>query len=159
MHCLFSACTDPPQLWRAGISLRGLSCWQSAGSRAHRLQESQHVALVVWRTVLVAPRLHKGSFQTRDPTPIPCIGRRIFNHWTHPISVLTARQFCGTQLVVSTGATLSPQPVCSLRGFPQREVAQGKAPASLFSNPSGCFPPFLSDLSGCPASRLEQKES
>ena len=110
------------------------------------------MASEVWSAVLVAPRLHKGSFQTRDRTHIPGIGRRIFNHWTHPLSVLITRQFCGTQLDVSTGTTLSPQSVCSLRG-------QGKAPASLFSNSSGCFAPFLSDLSGCPASRLEQKES
>ena len=117
------------------------------------------MASVVWCTVLVAPRLHKGSFQTRDGTHIPCIGRWIFNHWTHALSVLIARQFCGTQLDVSTGTILSPRSVCSLRGFPQHEVAQGKAPASLFSNPSGCFSLFPSDLSGCPASRLEQKES
>ena len=137
----------------------GFSCRQSAGSRAHRLQESQLVASGVWHTLLVAPRLHEGSFQTRGQTHIPCIGRRIFNHWTHPLSVLTTLQFCGTQLDVSTGATVSPQPICSLRAFPQRKVAQGKAPASLFSSPSGCLSPFPSDLSGCPASLLEPQES
>ena len=30
---------------------------------------------------LVAPP-HVGSSQTRDRTPVPCIGRRILNHWT-----------------------------------------------------------------------------
>ena len=137
----------------------GFSCRQSAGSRAHRLQESQLVASGVWHTLLVAPRLHEGSFQTRGQTHIPCIGRRIFNHWTHPLSVLTTLQFCGTQLDVSKGATFSPQPICSLRAFPQCKVAQGKAPASLFSSPSGCFSPFPSDLSGCPASLLKPQES
>ena len=37
-------------------------------------------AQYLWHTGLVAPR-HVGSSQTRDRTPVPCIGRWILNHW------------------------------------------------------------------------------
>ena len=35
----------------------------------------------LWRTGLLALQ-HMGSSRTRDPTCVPCIGRRILNHWT-----------------------------------------------------------------------------
>ena len=35
----------------------------------------------LWLTVLAAPR-HVGSSRGRDPTSVPCVGRRILNHWT-----------------------------------------------------------------------------
>ena len=53
-------------LWCAGFSLRWLLLLRSTDSR--------HVGLV-------APR-HVGSSRTRARTPVPCIGRRILNHWT-----------------------------------------------------------------------------
>ena len=56
------------QLWCAGFSL------QSAGSRASRLQCLQLKSLVAVQQV--------GSSETRDRTPVPCIGRRILTHWT-----------------------------------------------------------------------------
>ena len=69
------------QLQRAGATLHrgvrashchGLSC---CGARAPDTQAQQ-----LWLTGLVVPR-HVGSSQTRARTRVPCIGRRILNHW------------------------------------------------------------------------------
>ena len=60
-HAGFSSCgTQAQQLWLTG-------------SRAPAQQ--------LWHTGLVVPR-HVGSSQTRDPTRVPCIGRRILNYCT-----------------------------------------------------------------------------
>jgi len=42
----------------------------------HRLQQLQHIGLVVVAMGLVAPQ-HVGSSPTRDQTRVPCIGRGI----------------------------------------------------------------------------------
>ena len=42
----------------------------------HRLQQLQHIGLVVVAMGLVAPK-HVGSSPTRDQTRVPCIGRGI----------------------------------------------------------------------------------
>ena len=44
-------------------------------------QALEHAGWWLWCTGLVVPR-HVGSSQTRDRTCVPCIGRRILNHWT-----------------------------------------------------------------------------
>ena len=56
--------------------------FQSRGSRACGLQQLQHVCSIVWYTGLVVLR-HMESSWTRDRTCVPCIGRRIPNHWTN----------------------------------------------------------------------------
>ena len=79
LHCC------PPatlQLQRAGFSLQSSSfffffffvvilLWSSCS----RVQ-----AQSFWNSGLVAP-MHLKSSQTRDQTYVPCIGRRILNHW------------------------------------------------------------------------------
>ena len=56
--------------------------FQSRGFRACGLQQLQHVCSIVWYTGLVVLR-HMESSWTRDRTCVPCIGRRIPNHWTN----------------------------------------------------------------------------
>ena len=72
-HGLSSCSTLAPE--RVGFS--------SCGAWAQQLQlvDSRTWAQQLWRTDLVA-RHHVGSSWTRDRTRVPCIGRRILNHWT-----------------------------------------------------------------------------
>ena len=51
----------------------GFSCCR-AQALGHRVSGVAHSGLVASR--------HVGSSQTRDRTPVPCIGRQILNHWT-----------------------------------------------------------------------------
>ena len=78
-------CTGFLQLQQAGVTLRcgarashcgGFSCCRAwaLGARVCRLQQ-------LWLAGFVSPR-HVGSSWTRDPTRVPCIGRRILNHCT-----------------------------------------------------------------------------
>ena len=56
-----------------GFSLRWLLLLQSTGSRVWAQQ--------LWCTGLVT-LWHMGIFLDRDQTYVPCIGRRILNHWS-----------------------------------------------------------------------------
>ena len=83
-------------LFLAVLGLRGCA-WASSGfSEWGLLFLATHMLLITvaslvelsycglqqsWCTGLVAPR-HVESSQTRDRTCVPCIGRRILNHWT-----------------------------------------------------------------------------
>ena len=80
----------------AGIrsfSLKQLLSW-SMGSRVYRLLQLHHVgsiAAVSWlessssvavvHSYFIALQ-HVGSFQARDRTCVPSMGRQILNHWT-----------------------------------------------------------------------------
>ena len=65
-------------LWPLWLQRGGLSCgvWAS-----HCGRFSYCGAPSLGRRGLVAP-WHVGSSQTRDQTPVPCIGWWILNHWT-----------------------------------------------------------------------------
>ena len=84
----FSSCGEWGLLSRRGVQAShcgNFSCC-SPGSRACRLQQlqlagSRAPAQQLQPTDLVA-LLHVKSSQTRDRTPVPCIGRQVFNHWT-----------------------------------------------------------------------------
>ena len=82
-----------PLLRCTGFSLRWLLLLLSMGSRHAGFRSCGAWALRcvgfsscstraqwLWRTGFVAPQ-HVGSSWTRDRTHVPCIGRRILNHW------------------------------------------------------------------------------
>ena len=60
-----------------GAVSRLLTAVASSLIAKHRLQ-GVRASVVVHR--LSCPR-YVGSFQTRDRTPVPCLGRQIVNHW------------------------------------------------------------------------------
>ena len=67
-------------LWCMGFSLLWLLLSQSMGSRRTGFSSCGTRAQYLWHTGLVAPR-HVRSSWTRAQTHVPCIGRRILNHW------------------------------------------------------------------------------
>ena len=90
LHCCVCAvrCGKEGPLYSCGAwatCCSGFSCGRAwaLGTRAQ----------YVWCTGLVTP-LRMGTSQTRDPTHVSCIGRRILNHWTtteaHFVSSVTA---------------------------------------------------------------------
>ena len=71
----FSSCGERGPLF---IAVLGPLTVAASPVAEHRLQTAQ--AQWLWRTGPVAPR-HVGSSQTRARTCVPCIGRRILNHY------------------------------------------------------------------------------
>ena len=67
-------------LWCVGFSLRWLLLLWRSGSRRAGFSSCGAQAQWLWCTGLVAPR-HVGSSWTRDQTRVPCIVRRILNHF------------------------------------------------------------------------------
>ena len=81
---------------RSGRDKRGLLCSCSAGASGcggvsgcgARLQ-GEWASVVAARGLRRDPPRHVGSSPTRDRTCVPCIARRILNHWTTREAPLT----------------------------------------------------------------------
>ena len=74
LHWVFAAGAGFLWLCRADVPSQGLLLLWRRGSSARGLQQLRCMGLV-------APQ-HADSFQTRDGTHVPCIGRQMLNHWT-----------------------------------------------------------------------------
>ena len=92
-------------LWWTGSSLRWiLLLWSRGCIVAHGLWSAQ--ASVVVACGLVNPR-HMGSSQTRCRTHIPCVGRRILNHWTtREVPVCVFKDTFSTKLFLKAPLTI-----------------------------------------------------
>ena len=72
------------------------SCWGAQALGCTGFNSSGTRAQEFWHTGLGASG-HVGPSQTKDQTPVPCIGRWILNHWTtreEPCLVMFLNYFC-----------------------------------------------------------------
>ena len=85
LHCCtwaFPSCSERKLLFVVvhGLLIAVASLVAEQGSRHAGFSSCGTWAQHLWLTGLVAPQ-HVGSSRTRDWTHVPCIGRRILNHW------------------------------------------------------------------------------